>query len=346
MDIMKKLNMNYPKITCYNQHANLLSIISENDDYLPWLYNYYIQLQFANNINHPEIGARLDFENLFEWESCPFLYFQKINRKLIQSGWGTITDFIIECIDQGYYLYFTVDSFYIDIYDTYQRAHFIHPLLIYGYNQDERLFYVADNCHDGKYSYETVSFEQLTQGYDEAVKYDEEFYLDGVNLVQRQKRERFYNWYHTYEFDLNLVKSSIEDYLSSTGLVEHGMVPLEQWKRDTLVYGMTCYQYILNYLKNLDQYHYDIRTFFVLFEHKKIMAERIKYMMDYHYLKEDIDLIKRFETIRASSEMLHNSWLKYGITGKTTTLNKITEQLKQLGELEEESMKKVLDCLK
>ena len=316
-----------------------------NDNYLPWLYNYYIQLQFANNINHPEIGARLDFENLFEWESCPFLYYQKIHRNLIKSGWEGITDFIVECIDQGYYLYFTVDSFYINIYQAYQVFHFIHPLLVYGYSLDKKVFYVADNCHDGKYSYETVAFEQLVQGYDEAVNYDEEFYLDAVNIVKYQKRDRFYNWHHDYTFDVNLVKSTIEDYLSSKGLVEHGMVPLKKKKKETLVYGVECYDYLLNYLKNLDQYKYDHRTFFVLYEHKKIMTERIRYMQDNGYLSAGDNFLECFKQIETEAEIIHNLWLKYGIKNRESTLITIIAKLEQLALFEKENLKKVLDHL-
>ena len=340
----KKLAMKYPKITCYNQHANLLSILSAvGDEYLPWLYNYYIQLQFANDINYIEIGARLDFENLFEWESCPFLYYQKFNRKFVSLKWNNIIDFIVDCIDNDYYLYLTVDCYYMDIYYRhYNINHFIHPLLIYGYNLEEKYLYIADNCKNGQYSYVTIDFNQFLQGYSEAVHYNEQYYLDAIYLVKYSKRDRFYNWNHKYSFDKNLVKSSIEDYLSSKGLVEHGMVPLEQWKRETLYYGVDCYNYIVDYLEHLDIYDYDFRTFFVLNEHKKIMVERIRYMQENGYLKSENDIYDNYLEIEKSTSLLNNLWLKYGFSRKEETVKKIIMKLKEIKEKEIRTLKEVL----
>lgn len=339
----KKLPMKYPKITCYNQHANLLAIISsESDSYLPWLYNYYIQLQFANNIKHPEIGARLDFENLLEYESCPFLYYQKISRDMINLKWDNVIDFMVDCIDQGYCIYFTVDSYWIHIYKSYKKEHFIHPLLIYGYNFNKKVFYVADNCYDGKYSFEMISFDELIQGYIEAVKYDEEYYLDSVNLYQYRKRERFYNWYHNYAFDVNLVKLSIEDFLSGKGLVEHGMVPLEQWKRETLVYGVNCYKHIINYLKNINDFSYDSRTFFVLHEHKKIMLERIEYMQHNQYMRKDNSILENYKQIENTASIMNSLWLKYGITKANSIVENIIHKIEDLEKLEIQTMTKML----
>lgn len=342
----KILPMNYPKITCYNQHANLLSILSAaGNDYLPWLYNYYIQLQFANNIKHPEIGARLDFENLFEYESCPFLYYQKINREMITLKWDNFIDFIADCINQGYYIYFTVDSYSIQIYQHYQIRHFIHPLLVYGYDYKNQILYAADNCHEGAYSFETIPFDQLIKGYTEAVKYNEEYYLDAVYLYKYSKRDRFYNWHHDYTFDVNLVKSTIEDYLSGKGLVEHGMVPLEQWKRETLVYGIDCYEYIISYLNHINDFDYDHRTFFVLHEHKKIMVERIRYMQENQYLKSDNDILDDYMQIEKEALLMHKYWLKYGISHKEETLKAIIAKLEELKQLEIQTLKKILSGL-
>ncbi len=41
----KQLPMKYPFITSYPSHANLISVLSNYQEAVPWIYNFYIQLE-------------------------------------------------------------------------------------------------------------------------------------------------------------------------------------------------------------------------------------------------------------------------------------------------------------
>ena len=87
----RRLPFKTPKITCYNQHANLLAIISQTDDYLPWFYNNYFQLQFTNYMSncisviflnriYPQFGHLIPNSNHLEKSSLEFADSAWLNR--------------------------------------------------------------------------------------------------------------------------------------------------------------------------------------------------------------------------------------------------------------------------
>lgn len=124
--------MKYPIITCYPNHANLISVISQNENYTSWFLNNYIQL-FADKNDYKKNLLRLDFYTNNLWQSCPFVYYQKISRQFLSKFNTSIIDFCIEALELSSYIYFLVDVFYISNYQSaYKKWHNVHDIFIYG----------------------------------------------------------------------------------------------------------------------------------------------------------------------------------------------------------------------
>lgn len=320
----KSLFISKPKITCYNQHANLLAIIARNDDYLPWFYNNYLQLQFTNDLFYPHVGARLDFEMPLLFSACPFISESNLSRLLISRIWKQFKDFIIEMINSENYIYVTVDPFYIESYSSYQQKHGEHPILIYGYDTSKQICYVADNFGIGNYQFRIIPINQIQTAYEIFTYNDRDLFMNGVTLFHYENHNQFYYWHHDYTFDLAFLKNTINDFLNSKGLNDYGVIGIEQWKGQTLVYGLECYNRIKEYI-NLCPF-YDQRLFFVFWEHKKIMVERIHYLSQNHYFRHDSTTLEyEFKKIETDSNVLNNLWLKFGITQNQKDLCRIKQ---------------------
>ena len=85
---------------------------------------------------------------------------KSINNELI--------DDIFRAIDQRRMVIVWVDCYYESIrHDTFQKRHFQHTLLIYGYNKEKRLFDILEHKEADTLSYykTTISFEDLSASY-------------------------------------------------------------------------------------------------------------------------------------------------------------------------------------
>jgi len=149
----KVLPFKYPRITSYPFHANIISIFEAYDakekeeKMLPWIYNYYIQIQAGKTISNTAPGT--DFcvgVPTGHIKNCPWIVYHGLDRNLVNHKWGSFSDFAVDSIDFDYYMYLYLDYFYVPVSGVYHRdmledgravyggTHFYHDMMIYGYN--------------------------------------------------------------------------------------------------------------------------------------------------------------------------------------------------------------------
>ena len=300
-------------------------------------------MQFTNDIFNYEVRARLDFEMPLLFEACPFLERQSMSRLFINRLWNNLAFFIRECIDNGYYIYITIDTFYIDCYTDYLTNHGEHPILILGYDMDDQTLLAADNFSGGQYAVRPIAMKQFEQAYNIYKSNEFDMFMDGVTLLRYKNHNQFWNWHHDYFFDSAFMKNSIRDFFDSKGLNDYGIIGIEQWKGTTLVYGLNCYKAINNYLEKLP--YYDRRTFFVFWEHKKIMTERIRYMMKHNIISNDDPFSEVFRQIEHDADILQKLWVKFGIMRKEKTLCQIYSTFNDIIEREKLALNRLLTQL-
>ena len=72
----------------------------------------------------------------------PVLQYQSIiPNDLIEEGIEMIS-FLKRMLDDGYAVRAVVDEFYIERRSAYRRYHFIHHVMIVGYQEEKAIFYV------------------------------------------------------------------------------------------------------------------------------------------------------------------------------------------------------------
>ncbi len=316
---MKKLPVTYPMITSWQWHATLFSILSDDENAKKWIFSNYIQLR-CYNIQEIFTGDDMLLMDMMPGSSslkqCPYLIFSLLTKAQIESYCGNIIDFIIKTIDLNGYVYGVFDEAKI-LCDAEVDYKFPHELFIYGYNRDEEVFYVGDFTFQDHYSYNTVSFSDLERGYEVITEQDDHVFKDdhkggrGLYVVMKNTE------HPTYELDIELVKENLREYLNSQDTKNHFRMLRNRFNDTT--FGIKVYDKVLSQIDkqlHAEEPDFDIRALHVMYDHKVLMYERIKYLMNHGFLKYNQETLDEYHTVVVNMLTARNLLVRISITGE------------------------------
>ena len=318
MSNKKKLPVTYPMITSWQWHATLFSILSSNDNAKKWIFSNYIQLR-CYNIVEIFTGDDMLFTDIMPGSSslqeCPYLITSLLTKEQIESYCGNIIDFIIKTIDLGGYVYGVIDEARI-LSDFEVDYKFPHELFIYGYDMDQEVFYVGDFTFKDRYSHSKVSFEDVRRGYEVISAPEDHMFKDdykgtrGLYVIQKNVDTCYYN------VDTTLIRDTLREYLSSADTKNHFRMMRNRFNDTT--FGVKVYDRVLdriNMQMSKKEPDFDIRALHVMYDHKVLMYERIKYLMANGYLNYDQDLLDTYQLVVKNMLTARNLLIKISING-------------------------------
>ncbi len=341
MSTEKVLPMSYPCMTSYPMHANMLACIAQYEGSMHWFYNYYVQLSMEKDLQNS--SCFIDFCAPQPWKSCPWFHYQRINRDMIEKGWGSVSKFIIDCIDSDYYVYLYLDQFYIPEARQFQNRHFAHDSFIYGYDSSNKQFNIADFYQHFKYYFTTASFSQINMAFEDKKLLEAANQLGGIILVKPVQ-------YDYFVFDVMKLRGFIEDYLqsklSSKSYTDNYRIDVGD-NRDLWVYGLEIYSYLQRYLELVLQRKVllDLRAFQVIVDHKTLMLSRILYLAENKLLIDADSIYKEFEAIKHEFMLIRNLAIKSFVTGHTDGVEKIISRIPQIVSKETYILQRLLSNL-
>lgn len=319
MSNIKKLPVSYPAITSWQWHATLFSILSNDDNAKKWIYSNYIQLR-CYNIQEIFTGDEMLLADIIPGSSslklCPYLVFSLLTKEQIESYCGNIIDFIIKTIDLEGYVYGVFDEAKI-LCDAKVDYKFPHELFIYGYNLEEEVFYVGDFTFQDHYSYTTVSFKDVQRGYEVISAKEDHMFKDdykgkrGLYCILKNTDTSY------YEVDLDLIKTNLREYLNSVDTKDHFRLMRNRF--DDTTFGVQVYDRVLSQIEkqlSLAEPDYDIRALHLMYDHKVLMYERIKYLMANSYLEYNQDLLDEYKLVVINMLTARNLLVRISITGE------------------------------
>ena len=177
---------------------------------------------------------------------------------------GYINPLIRNLIDNGYYVYFVgVDDYYIEGKSWYKEKHFIHDGEICGYNQEEKTYCIY--AYDKNWIYQ--KFWSSQKSFNSGVKSAlEQGYPTSICALKPRDI--------IVEFCPETVVKNIKEYLNSN-FSEYSKF------EEGPVFGIAVLDFISMYIDKLydgsiPYDRMDRRVFRLIWEHKKIMLERIE----------------------------------------------------------------------
>lgn len=326
------LRMTEPIVKSYSPTSNPVAIIQSYDGTHPWLLNHFVQLICWHNYF-------VDYGD-FDYKKCPLIDAQRMNKKYVED-FGGIINFLIDAIQNGYYAYFVINKRCIPLYNSINDKP--HDIFVYGYNQDKRIFYVADNFKNGKYSFEVCSFNELAEAYYNISEEDESYLTFDrcIDLLSYKSDPS-----NPVYFDPIIFKQSLEDYLNSRNV--HQKYPLNSFIHDRgkHTFGISTYSVLSDHI---EQFHLnqDIRPFHVFMEHKNIMLQRMIYLNDNDLITRKYEeIFTKINSVLHNTRIIRKNLIKYSIKPDENILVDIKPSLDNTRDIESKFMELLLHNLR
>lgn len=343
--MVKKLVLDKSLTSAWPEYNFLNSMIQHEETAYDWIMNTHIQIygSIYKNDNYGVNETRVSFypqgtlrANIYDL--CPFVRKYVIPRNKIIEKYDCFSDFIIEQINEGYYMQ-------VRVYEGFRNDSQIeHPCYFYGYDIDKQTVNVADNLEYGRYIYKEVSFQEINQGF---LKVED----DGWGTAALLYKTVQYNFKNNIEF----IVDQIKDYLkpSSMCYLNRFYCPSEIYVNDEdsgeVALGVNAYDFLFRLIKscydNNSQY-IDIRSFAFLVDHKKLMKLRNEYLIEKGNLERDTNLDLMLEQLNRGSKILLNLLIKYNFKHEKEDLLHVEKKLYELLKIDKNSMEHTLNSLK
>lgn len=264
-------------ITTYLHRSLPLCAILAREESYQWYYQHYVQIfsiKYGNGFCRIEfLEAKNNYSEIFDEIYLPY--------QDVDSSLGII-DFIRNQIDNGFYVAVNLDEYYLPDKSSYKKLHFVHPSLIFGYdNKDNRLMAIGFDAEGifRELSLQYHSFIEAYEGgkrnYRESAPWAEK---EAIQLLKLKTTECIYS------FEINKFMEEIDCYLRSSDANKsriYGLISQEELQSASEIrYGAEVYNVILEALKTLSpqMITIDYRTIHLLYEHKKCIYDRLKYV--------------------------------------------------------------------
>jgi hypothetical protein len=200
---------------------------------------------------------------------------------------------------------------------------------------DEEIFYVGDFTFKDHYSYNTVSFKDVEKGYEVISAPDDHMFKDdykgtrGLYVIFKNTDTPY------YEIDLRFIRDTLREYLNSVDTKDHYRMMRNRFNDTT--FGINVYDRVLERIKyqmSLPEPDFDIRALHLMYDHKVLMFERIRYLMAQGHLKYNEDLILGYKTVVRNMLTARNLLIKISINGNISESEKIKSYFEMAKEKE------------
>lgn len=321
-----KLHLELPPIIGYLHHAYHLSIAQEHPDFQDWFNCNYIQMKYYS------ARGWLNFYSLdILYNYYPLLDLEVLSNRTIKSCKIDIIEFIVNCIDNGYYVWLYLDEYYDPGKKNYKEVHHKHEYLLYGYNDKSELHTVGFN-NQSVYAFYEIGFDNFLTAYNSIEE----------NFEIKMLRPNIKN---SYEFDVFNTKDILDDYINSRDTsIRNRMFGTTS---SDIVYGLDIYKHMrinLEDPKN-SNLRYDIRPLHIMWEHKKCMTSRIKFLYEKNHINNYKFLYSEYEKIEERVLSLRNLQLKFIVTGKEDLIKKLTNSFDEIRKQEKKILIELMESI-
>ncbi|MFC4303251.1 hypothetical protein [Cohnella boryungensis] len=320
----KKLPIGQTPIRCYQYIGIPLSIMTSEKQSWAWVHSNFIQLHAADNLKvHVNLPILFTSGNIFlDMDYCPWLYRERIGFDVFVRFEIGVVPFLIDSLDKDIYVCLIVDEFYLPHTVHYLQTEFFHEMLVTGYDYDRKCFHTLGYNKQGQFAPAEVTFASMQQAFQEVA------HKPGKQLWQSSVCRFRIERTRGYEFDLEFVIDSLKDYVASDNRCSSKRMYSNPVGTK---YGMAVYDKIVEHLSLMQQgeLRMDIRPLHLIWEHKKCMTARLRYMSEeigiegLEPMREPCDKIEKL-AFSARNEMMRG-WMKGDKSGIPSILKTIEE---------------------
>jgi hypothetical protein len=304
-------------VTANLYQALPLCIILANDHMRPWFFEEYVQLFSLYSRRKYRAGIRLlDAEpeatdeesivvNFLAW---PATWLKEVALKeFFGQDPEDIQSLLVRSIELGCYVKLEVDEYYLPSKIYYGTSNFIHPTLIYGYDDRAREFYGLGYDRDLLFVALTYGYLDLQNAYASARKHHEELKAGVVTLMKPKAMRQ------PYPFSVQRYAAALYNYLYSRKDEArtyrlHSFLPADAEAKGHLKFGFDIYSHVERSLDRAANVRGDevYKNLHLLYEHKRALRQGLQHLAaamggngELTDLLRDFDhVVDRFQAIR------------------------------------------------
>ena len=336
-----KLPFKHPIVDSYPNYAAVVGIVgAHTDQCLPWIYSYLEQLMTNKS---PQLPNWVDYCAPISYLSFPWIDFCHIKRDCIENTESAIISLLQKQIENEIYPYLLADRFYLPYQtNSHDKNHYVHEILITGYNSASSVFYIYDHLEGkyGKYGEAVCSFCDIAKAYIRAHTSGTFDWLNGVvGLFYRTEYDfgcRRAKKDLQYEINIRMFKDLLADYLSSQSSNDRWCYPLSWMRDDELLFGLDVYDGLSGHAQRASEVsgeavsEMEISGFYCLLEHKKLMRERLINFSGKRIIRNADGLIQENRSILRIAELLLIHVLKFNFSRQKDNSDHILELIMML----------------
>lgn len=312
-----------------NYIIGIFASMSERQ-YYKWLFNNFINICLnmndASTLNYCAFIKR-DCKN---YTVNPLIRFSNEKISVLQRYGVDLWKFIKSNIDEKRYIEFWLNEKYIPELEAYNSRDYVHESLVYGYDDEECKIFMT-SIYEGKPKNAAVKMKHFIEAYEAAdPRTAGRFFLFELKPTNTP-----------YVFDIQGIIRQLKDYIE-------GKNPTLVYKRlmseEVGVFGIKCYETLLNDSKAHEAFLKDKRMSYILHEHKKCMRDRVEYMICMGYLDKDdsIEIVDMINEIYVKSNLIMIMVMKYQGKKKEGLEDKIWTLMNKVYVLEQSCYKQLI----
>ncbi|USB33496.1 BtrH N-terminal domain-containing protein [Paenibacillus sp. YPG26] len=336
MSNRKVLPIATPDLTSYAHLSYFLSIMYTDKDALRWVYSHYIQL----HVRHWSDTSMVDY-----FTQNPDVHLvptvggsPRLNRGFVKRWAPSFGEFVRRSIDDGQYVVTFVDDYYIPGTVAYQNRSNPHGLMIYGYDDDSRMFHVSAYLANQSYGNTLVSYDDMEMAY-QGIDPDPFNYTGYLHLYRLNETFK-----SLYPFQVPWVMEQMEDYLYARPSSRR-LLAFEEPHDIPPTWGIETYDWMIHESERqlARQTFVDHRPFYVLWEHKKMMNRRLAYMEEEGYFTFSGEVAAEYREVEQSAMLARNLKLKHMMSNDDRHMVQLIDRLKALKSAESLVIERMLE---
>ncbi|HSD40152.1 MAG TPA: hypothetical protein VLC92_21810 [Rhodocyclaceae bacterium] len=307
----KRLPLAESPIRGYMLYSYHLSVTLSHVDIWPWFFSNFVQLQCnAAQLALSDFlsGSRMAKGEIHFTEGTspfnPWLADSSVlDAETMEGMGGSISEYIVDKLRQDIHVETYVDEFYIPTLFNGGTTHFGHRLLVFGYDDQRRTFNIIGFDKNSQYKELECSYAEL----------DEAFFGRSPQIPERTRLHKPRpDARSPAVFDKKRFLAILGEYLTSTNTLLNPDLRGDLKPESELWYGLKVYDFLGEYLTRWSARRavggppgIDFRGFHILWEHKKCMAQRLKWLAE-RGVPISPDMRDRFGQVQAMVEAARN----------------------------------------
>ncbi|KYF83252.1 hypothetical protein BE11_45200 [Sorangium cellulosum] len=282
-------------VNVYLHHSLPLCVILGEERFLPWFYQHFVQVisDSGESIfrgNWPSIWVDfLEGDDSYR-EVIDDVYLDRA----VLKGQSDVRGMFIECLERGHTMIVSLDEYYLPKKASYQTRHYVHPTLIYGYDDHAREFLAVGFDDQRLFCALRFGYDEVLAAYASAFESDEKS-MDYQQLIRLLKPRPFSR---AYPFNARKFLAQLQGYVSSSAdffsaggyRVSRDLLSIVT-EAERLRFGSSVYGDVERCLEKRVRgeaggitYH----SIHLLHEHKKGLVDRLRYVMGRYGLADEL----------------------------------------------------------